>query len=138
MEAKQQDILSLKRSRGLLSLLLLQSLLFSISLKVWSEGQLVGMQFNLLKCSNYLNIHQAGKQRQSEFPLLKCYNMGPSGGRGGEKEKKKSNTICRKRITKRNSSTFRPGSKFLHCCLQFVQLQLKSSLFLKVLCVRMR
>lgn len=44
------------------------------------------MQFCLLKCSNYLNIHQAGKQRQSEFPLLKCYNMGLGrwGGRGWE------------------------------------------------------
>lgn len=47
----------------------------------------MGMQFQLLKCSNYLNIHQAGKQRQSEFPLLKCYNMGlERRGGGGEQQ----------------------------------------------------
>lgn len=96
----------------------MQPLLFSISVKFWSEGQLVGMQFSLLKCSNYLNIHQTGKQRQSEFPLLKCYNMGLLGGRKKKKRKKKSNIICRKSITKINSSTFSPGSKFLCFCLQ--------------------
>lgn len=58
-----------------LSSLLLQSLWFSISLKIWSGGQLVRMQFSSLKCSNYLNIHQEWKQRQSELPLVKCYNM---------------------------------------------------------------
>lgn len=61
-----------------LSSLLLQSLWFSISLKIWFEGQLVRMQLSSLKCSNYLNIHQEWKQRQSELPLVKCYNMGRS------------------------------------------------------------
>lgn len=133
MEVKQQDILSLKRSRGLLSLLLLQSLLFSISLKVWSEGQLVGMQFSLLKCSNYLNIHQAWKRRQSKFPLLKCYNMGRS-----ENKYIKEKCSLQKEHYKKKFKYFQVWKNNFVLLSAVVHLQFKPSLFLTALWVIMK
>lgn len=116
----------------------MQPLLFSISLKVWSEGQLVGMQFSLLKCSNYLNIHQAGKQRQSEFPLLKCYNMGLLGGRKKKKEEKEEQYNLQKEHHKNKFKYFQSWKQIFVFLSTVVQLQLKSSLFLEVLCGRVK